>query len=824
MRQAQNSKELTLKDLEITNARIHNLKNIDISIPKNKFVVATGISGSGKSSLIFDTIFEEGKKLYLDSIGLSSSYRDEDVVDQIKGIAPTVAVMQKVIREKNPRSLVGTKTGLINLLGSLLSVEGYYPCHSCNTPVKGALKCPECGSSGNGLLPAYFQFSSPKGMCYSCEGKGFRAELNVQEFIPDENETLADMWVRAYLYPKVKKKWNRESFLERRAIQMERSYGISLDTKMKDLPRAVKRQLLFDKSFHYGLSKMFYWKLHTDRISKDDPYYKNSVCSDCGGHRVGEYGIKTLLGGMNIGAMSNLDLNSLVTHLKRSEYEIVTPIGKKLVKDILKKLNNMINLGLGYLSLYRMMPTLSGGEVQRLLIMHHLENELEGLIYIFDEPTAGLHESEKQLLIDKAKELQSKGNSILIVEHDQNTIAQAEYLIDFGPGAGRKGGEIVYRGEPEGILSVENSFTGKYLSGKINISSRKNSEIKDFNDVNDHLSFRNITTNNLQGINVNIPLNRIVGICGVSGSGKSSLINATLVPSLKKKFIDRSEEDDNSLFGLINEIYFTGGDTLDSISVVTQAPIGRSSVSNIATYLGVWTDVRNYFVKEVGQDVYKIGDFSFNSKGGCKQCGGKGEEYIYLSDMVSMRNTCRVCHGKKYIQEILDLKIRGMNIKDILDMTVTEAMEFFRDQNTIYRKLKVFDKTGMGYITLGQSTTTISGGEAQRLKLAKQLVTRKKGHVLYIFDEPTTGLSLYDTDKFLRLVHELYKEGNSIIVIEHDPDVLSFCDHIIELGPKGGSEGGCIIAEGRPEDLISDSNSITGKYLKVYKDECVEIS
>jgi excinuclease ABC A subunit len=758
---------------------------------------------------------------------MRSSYRDEDVVDQIKGIAPTVAVMQKVIREKNPRSLLGTKTGMLQLLATFLSLEGYYPCPECQTPVKGGLICPECGAEGPKLEPTYFLFNSPKGMCYSCEGKGFTIDFDLKSFIPDENETLKEIWKRGYYYPRKIDHEKVEGNAQRKGNAFYNHFGVTFETKWKDLPKPLRRKFLTNNPAtskggrFYGIEVLFYFKRRSGHITDNDPYYKDIVCPECNGARVGEFGQNTKFAGQNIKNLCSLDLISLSNLLENNKHQISTPAGKKIFQDIQIKLKNMINLGLGYLQLYRMMPTLSGGEVQRVLMMHHLENELEGLIYIFDEPTAGLHESEKQLLINKARELKNKGNTVLIVEHDQNTIRQADYLIDFGPKAGAHGGEIIYQGTPNDIIDCDNSLTGNYLTEKTKIIHRTTSELKKLNEVDDFISLRNVSSNNLKNVNIDIPLGMIVGVCGVSGSGKSSLINKTLVPSLKNHFNNRTEDDQTQpMFGTEHKMSFSGGKSLDSIAVVTQLPIGRTKVSNIATYLGVWDNIRKFFAAdpEIKSQGYEVGDFSFNSKGACPQCNGNGEERLYITGMVPLRNTCRKCHGKRYNDEILTLTIRDKSISDILDMTVTEALEFFKDHKTIYRKLKVFDDTGMGYITLGQSTMTISGGEAQRLKLAKQLATRKKGHVLYIFDEPTTGLSAYDTDKLLQLIYDLYKKGNSVIIIEHDPDVLSFCDYIIELGPKGGDEGGKIIASGSPEELLNNSDSVTGKYLKIYKD------
>lgn len=468
----------------------------------------------------------------------------------------------------------------------------------------------------------------------------------------------------------------------------------------------------------------------------------------------------------------------------------------------------MIHLGLHYLNLYRRMPTLSGGEIQRLLIMHHLENELEGLIYIFDEPTAGLHESEKQILIQKAIELKNRGNSVFIVEHDLNTIEQADHIIEFGPGAGSNGGEVVFQGSYDQLI-LKDSHTGRYASGKTELIERAESPY----ETSDELRFKGITINNLVDVDVTIPLGAVIGVCGVSGSGKSSLINQAVVPSLKQYFKDRSE--DNTDVESSSIVSFSGGSSLDSISVVTQAPIGRNSNSTIATYLGVWDNIRNFFAREIDNPSYTAGSFSFNSQGACPQCAGRGQEITYLSNNVTMNHTCRSCHGNRYKEDILQLKVRGKNIAEVLRMTICEAVSFFKTSNqTIYRKLKVIEETGMGYITLGQSTTTISGGEAQRLKLSKQLATRKRGRVLYIFDEPTTGLSMYDINQFLSIVNRLYKEGNSILIIEHDPGVLSFCNYLIEMGPKGGSQGGQIIASGTPQDLIYQETA-TGKYLRV---------
>jgi len=478
------------------------------------------------------------------------------------------------------------------------------------------------------------------------------------------------------------------------------------------------------------------------------------------------------------------------------------------------------------LTLYRQMPTLSGGEIQRIFLTSHLDSKMDSLIYVLDEPTVGLHEIEKGDLLEQIAALRSLGNTVIVVEHDRNTIEQAQHVIDFGPLGGSGGGEIVYEGDYAGLLKSEGSVTGQYLSGRRAVPRKSLHEYATITNATTRLTLHNVKTNNLKDVTVSFPLGVLVGVAGVSGSGKSSLVSDTLIPLLERHFADLRERklgnsiaDEDFEYVMLQSPVAEKLDGMAHIagySEVSQAPIGRRNISNPATYVNIWTKIRKLFAQQplAKQRRYTPGHFSFNAKGACPECKGKGSERFWLGGNSFVTNLCTKCHGKRYMNEILDVTYQNTNIVDVLNMSVTDAAALFRDKPSIHKMLSVLEQTGMGYITLGQPTATLSGGEAQRIKLAKEIGRRRRGNILYVLDEPTTGLSLYDTANLLALLDTLVKRGNSIIVIEHDPTVLSYCDWLIELGPGGGVEGGEIIAQGSPLDLKQNPRSQTGPFLK----------
>ena len=805
-----------MKNITIKGARVHNLKDIDISIPKNKLIVVTGVSGSGKSSLIFDIIFEEGRRQYLQSLGMLSGIADEDKFDSISGIGPTIAVQQSIIRQSNPRSTVGTKTGILGMLGVLFASDGIISCSLCGTPVGEDLICEKCKNTEEKLSADYFSFNSPSGMCLKCSGRGAYFEINMKKLIPDDCITLEQIFKSIEIMP-----------------YFYRKFSDYLNIPFSHIPDEVKEEILNGhlvnnkyKKRSLSISRILQHRIYSGRDTAG--FAAISICSECRGLRIGEEGRRVLLEGKNIGDLGMMTISEMQSFLEVLQKEKkLTPLGKNLLDEILFKSRHLIEIRLGHLSLYREMPTLSGGEIQRLFLASHLDSGMDYLIYILDEPTVGLHESEKTELLKSIIALKELGNTVIVVEHDRNTIEMAEHIIDIGPKAGIEGGQVVYQGDYVGLLDCKKSITGDYLTKRMLSPERQAKRDKVvLEGPIPHLTIRNARTNNLKDITVSFPLGMLVGVAGVSGSGKSSLVTDTLIPLLKAYFNDQREkraeeideyEDEDTKLALPETVADKpeGVELISGYAEVSQAPIGRHQNSNPVSYIGIWDKIRTLFSKqpEALQKGYSKGFFSFNSKGACTACKGSGKESIWLGGNFFINYTCRECHGRRYHEEALSIKYKGKNISDILEMRVSESVKFFDDHPGIVTTLKVMERIGMGYIELGQPAPSLSGGEAQRIKLAKEIGKRRKGNVLYILDEPTTGLSMYDTAKLLELLDELVSKGNSVIVIEHDPDVLSSCGWIIELGPGAGSDGGRIIAEGTPGELRDNPDSVTGRYL-----------
>ncbi|NLF87280.1 excinuclease ABC subunit UvrA [Candidatus Bathyarchaeota archaeon] len=802
-----------MKNITIKGAHIHNLKNINVTIPKNTLTVATGVSGSGKSSLVFDIIFEEGRRQYLRSLGILAGIEDEAKFDSISGIGPTIAVQQSVIRQSNPRSTVGTRTGILNILAVLYAVEGQPTCIACKTPVDSRLTCPKCGSKEERLPASYFSYNAPNGMCPKCSGRGATFEINMEKLVPDNQMTLQDVFNRVNPTPGY-------------ANLLQKRFKEHLKMRFSELPDEVKADVLYghfvesnyDKR-SYCLTRILQGGLY--RNHEVDDVYAMTVCSSCHGFRVGEEAQSVRLNGKHIGELGKLIINELQGYVEDLAQGSFTGFGKNLIKEIKDKTDRLVKARLGHLSLYREMPTLSGGEIQRLFLNAHLDSKMDSLIYILDEPTVGLHESEKAELLTSIKALKELGNTVIVVEHDENTIAMAEHVIDIGPKAGVEGGQVIYQGDYKGLLECEASITGQYLSGKAAMPSRT-SRLNQ--QTAKSLTINHAKTNNLKDVTVAFPLGCLVGVAGVSGSGKSSLVSDTLVPLLKNYFHDEppnnvenpaenGDETDTVIETVAEKL--EGTEHLSGYAEVSQAPIGRNITSNPASYIGIWDKIRKLFASQ--PDALKLGltagHFSFNSDGACAVCKGSGNEKIWLGGDTFIDKVCSRCHGERYNDEALSVKYKGKSIFDVLEMSVSEAVGFFEDQPAIAAMLKILDRIGMGYIELGQPTPTLSGGESQRVKLAKEIGRRRKGNILYMLDEPTTGLSLYDTAKLIQLLDELVAKGNSVLVIEHDPQVLSVCDWIVELGPKGGAEGGRVIAEGTPRELKNNPQSVTGAYL-----------
>ncbi len=819
-----------MHNLTITGARLHNLKRIDVSIPKNKLVVVTGVSGSGKSSLVFDLIFEEGRRQYLQSLGVLSGLEDESKFDTISGIAPTIAVQQSIIRQSNPRSTVGSRTRLLHMLGVLYAWEGQILCRSCATPVGEDLTCRSCGNTEERLEARCFSHNAPDGMCLKCSGRGAYHELDLNKLVLDDRTTLKEVFDSVGMTPGY-------------ARLLLKYFGDYINTPFSKLPDDVKEDVIHGHYLDSNAQRRSYclMRIFEGRLFKygEDPsgVYTLRVCSDCRGFRIGEEARRVLLNARHIGELGRLTLTETKDFFEALlKQESFTPLGTNLLKEILRRTNALLGSRLGHLSLYREMSTLSGGEVQRLFLNIHLDSRMDSLIYILDEPTIGLHESEKAELLHAITELKELGNTVIVVEHDRNTIALADHIIDIGPGAGSEGGRVVYQGNLAGLLECEDSITGQYLSGRASLPVRnvdgglvgdEASGKTTLERTTPSLTLRHARTHNLQDVTVSFPLGVLVGIAGVSGSGKSSLISHTLVPLLKEQFRDAvkpsvtRDEGDEADGGIESAIVETVADRLDGVehlsgfAEVSQAPIGRHLNSNPVTYIGIWDRIRKLFARQPEAIERKLsaGHFSFNSKGACSACGGSGRETIWLGGTLKMSTRCKECNGKRYNDEARSVRYQGKTIVDVLEMRVSEAIAFFEDKG-ILSTLQVMDRIGMAYIELGQPTPSLSGGESQRIKLAKEIGRRRKGNILYVLDEPTTGLSPYDTAKLIDLLDELVAGGNSAIVVEHDPVLLSSCDWIIELGPEGGAGGGRIIAEGTPQSLRNNPASRTGQYLR----------
>lgn len=809
-----------MRNITIKGARVHNLKGIDISIPKNKLIVATGVSGSGKSSLMFDIIFEEGRRQYLQSLGILSGIDHEDKFDSISGIGPAIAVQQNVVRQSNPRSTVGSKTNILSLLSVLYSKEGQIICSVCGSVVDHSLICKKCGNIEERLPANYFSYNAPNGMCIKCSGRGAYYKINMEILVPDNNTTLEQIFDKVGVTPGFKR-------------LLQKKYMDYLNMPFVLIPDEVKEEIIYGHNVNGNYQKRSYCltRIFQERLDRGEDLsgiYNRSVCSECHGFRIGEEARRVLLGSRHIGELGKMTISELHGFFEiLLKQKTLTTFGKKLLKEIFQKTNSLIKARLGHLSLYRELPTLSGGEIQRLFLNSHLDSKMDSLIYILDEPTAGLHESEKAELLKSIKELKELGNTVIVVEHDSNTIEMAEHIVDIGPKAGVEGGKVIYQGDLKGLLGCKDSITGQYLSGKIPMPIRKSTNNIVVDKHTPYLTIRNAKRNNLKDVTVSFPLGVLIGVAGVSGSGKSTLVSDTLIPLLKGYFHNHNrtnnvineekeigcEENAEAVEAIADRLEGING--ISGYAEISQGSIGRNINSNPASYIGIWDKIRKLFAEqtEAIQKDLSAGHFSFNSKGACSVCGGSGRESIWLGGNLDIYNTCKECHGKRYNDEALSVRYKGKNIFDVLEMTVSEAVTFFEDNNGIISTLKVMERIGMGYIKLGQPTPTLSGGEAQRIKLAKEIGKCRKGNILYVLDEPTTGLSLYDISKLILLLDELIAKGNSVIVIEHNPVILKSCDYIIELGPGGGAEGGILIAEGSLQALKENPKSITGRYL-----------
>lgn len=928
----------------IHGARAHNLKNIDVTIPREKFVVITGLSGSGKSSLAFDTLYAEGQRRYVESL---SSYArqflgqmDKPDVDSIDGLSPAISIDQKTT-SKNPRSTVGTVTEINDYLRLLFARIGHPICPNDGTEIssqsveqmvdrvlelpektriqilapivsgkKGQHKkvfemvkregyvrtrvngelydvtevpeldknkkhsieivvdrivvkegvrsrlfdsfeaalrlaegyalvdvidqeeilfsehyaCPYCGFTVGELEPRLFSFNAPFGACADCDGLSMKLEVDEDLVIPDGSLSLRE----GAFAP-----WNpiSSNYYPQMLEQACTTFKINFDTPYNKLSPAQKKLLLHGSEgelFHFHYQNDFggvrdvdipfegvlnniqrrYHETNSDYTREQMRLYMTELpCQSCHGYRLNAQALSVKVNGTHIGEVSQKSITKALAFfegLSLSEQE--TLIARPILKEVKDRLSFLQNVGLDYLSLSRSSGTLSGGEAQRIRLATQIGSNLSGVLYILDEPSIGLHQRDNDRLIESLKKMRDLGNTLIVVEHDEDTMRAADYLIDIGPGAGEQGGEVVAAGTPAEVEANPNSLTGQYLAGKKVIPVPK--ERRQGNGKK--IRITGAVENNLKNVTVDFPLGKFVAVTGVSGSGKSTLVNQILKKSLAQKLNRNSNKP-----GKFKKI--TGYEEIDKMISIDQSPIGRTPRSNPATYTSVFDDVRDLFAKTTEAKVrgYKKGRFSFNVKGGrCEACRGDGIIKIEMHFLPDVYVPCEICHGKRYNSETLEVHYKGKNISDILDLTIEDAVEFFKHIPKINRKLQTIVDVGLGYVTLGQPATTLSGGEAQRMKLASELHKRSTGNSFYILDEPTTGLHTDDIGRLLEVLDRLVETGNTVLVIEHNLDVIKTADHIIDLGPEGGDGGGMIIATGTPEELVKVKDSYTGHYLK----------
>lgn len=831
----------------IKGARVHNLKNIDLEIPKNKMIVFTGVSGSGKSSLAFDTIFAEGQRRYIESLSPYArqflGQMDRPDVDEIIGLSPAIAIDQRALSH-NPRSIVGTLTEIYDYLRVLYARLGEVYCPQCNTKIEKLSvdemvdiiknKAKELKQDTAMILsPAvrgrkgeYYQ------LLYNFLSLGF-SEARIDGEIISLHEKIELSRYKAHTIEIVVDRvmMSDESRLfEAMETALEHSKGLVIavfaDKEIKEeillsskwtcpkdgfsFPEIEPRLFSFNSS--YGACE------NCHGLGKTDLFLK-IICPVCEGKRLKSEVLSVKINGKNIWEINSLTIdkaNDFFIHYEKKLKEREKNIAKNAMKEILGRLNFLLEVGLDYLSLSREAETLSGGEAQRIRLASQIGSQLSGALYVLDEPTIGLHERDTERLIKILKTLKDQNNTLIIVEHDEKTIKASDYLVDLGPMAGRHGGEIMVSGEVKKLLEIkkskdEKSLTLKYLKGEIKsglpeIRRTKNTE---------KIKIIGARANNLKNVDIEIPLRKLVVFTGVSGSGKSSLLYDVLYENLsdiKSHFSDLEK-------GLKNVSKILGSEYIDKIVMVDQSPIGRTPRSNPATYTGIWTPIRDFFssLEESRARGYSASRFSFNISGGrCEACDGAGYNLIEMHFLPAVLTQCDVCHGKRFNRETLQVKYNKKNIHEILEMTIDEAIDFFDGLYLITDKLKVLREVGLGYLQLGQSATTLSGGEAQRIKLGRELTHPLGKRALYLLDEPTVGLHYCDIEMLLKVLNKLIEKGNTVMVIEHNMQVIKSADYIIDLGPEGGALGGKIIAEGMPEEIIKSKNSWTGAYLKDY--------
>ncbi len=937
------------EEIIIKGAREHNLKNINLRIPRNKFIVFTGVSGSGKSSLAFDTIYAEGQRRYVESL---SSYArqflgqmEKPDVDLIEGLSPAVSINQKGV-SKNPRSTVGTITEIYDYLRVLYARIGIPYCPVCGkritrqtvdqivdrimelppgtkfqvlSPIirgrKGEytktfeniknngyvrvridgevyeldsdfdfnldrnqkhnieiiidrlemkpeirkrlsedieisvkessgiayiqllesgeiikfsenFSCVECGIDFEEITPRMFSFNSPYGACRECGGLGISKDIDPDLIVEQPGLSIIDGAIPIF-------NMGYSNYYSKLMESLAREYGFDLNTPFKDLDRSAKKVILYGTDGrrikisyinHRGKPRQYYLKfeglvnnlsrryLETESESqrlKIEKMISSRSCKACNGKRLRPESLAVKINSLSIADFCEKTIEEEIKWLKSLKLtEREKLIGERLIKEIIERLNFLKDVGLGYLTLDRKSSTLSGGESQRIRLATQIGSGLVGVLYILDEPSIGLHQRDNKKLIDALKRLRDLGNTIIVIEHDEETIRSSDFIVDIGPGAGIHGGGIVFSGGLEGILNCSDSITGEYLSGKKSIPVPK----KRRKGNGKYIVIKGAREHNLKNIDVRFDLGKLIAVTGVSGSGKSTLVNEILYPSLCNLLM-KSKHYAGEHDEILNY------DNFDKVIVIDQSPIGRTPRSNPATYTGVFTYIRELFSKTHDARIrgYKPGRFSFNVKGGrCEYCNGDGLIKIEMHFLPDIYVPCDVCKGKRFNRETLEIKYKGKNIDDVLNMTVEEAMNFFQNIPAISKKLKLINEVGLGYVKLGQPSTTLSGGEAQRVKLSTELSKKSTGSTLYLLDEPTTGLHFDDIKKLIKVLERLVDAGNTVLVIEHNMEVIKTADYIIDLGPEGGDKGGRIVACGTPEEVAENENSYTGRFIKMY--------
>ena len=928
----------------IHGARAHNLKNIDITIPKNKLVVVTGLSGSGKSSLAFDTLYAEGQRRYVESLSAYArqflGQMDKPDVDSIDGLSPAISIDQKTTSH-NPRSTVGTVTEINDFLRLLWARVGTPICPNDNIPItsqspeqmvdrvlelpertrlqilspvvrdkKGTQKkvfetikregfvrvqvdgetydldsvpeldknkkhtvnvvidriiikegirlrlfdsfesalrlsdgyaiadviggdpipfseqyaCPICGFTVGELEPRLFSFNAPTGACPECEGLGLKLEVDIDLVVPDQTKTLKE----GAIVP-----WNPISsqYYPQMLEQFCKSVGIDMDTPFNKLSKKQQQQILYgngETPFHFHYENDFggirdvdvpfegvinnisrrYRETNSDFTREQMRKYMTELpCPICHGYRLNQRALAVKIDGRNIGEVSALSISDSLEFFKNIKLSAQkNEIAKPILKEIIDRLTFMKNVGVEYLTLSRSARTLSGGEAQRIRLATQIGSNLSGVMYVLDEPSIGLHQRDNDRLIESLKAMRDLGNTLIVVEHDEDTMRAADHIVDIGPGAGENGGQVMAAGTPKQIMRSRKSLTGQYLSGKKFIpvpQERRGGNGK-------KITITGAAENNLKDITVDFPLGEFICVTGVSGSGKSTLVNMILKRVLAQKLNNNSAKP-----GKYKSI--SGVENIEKVINIDQSPIGRTPRSNPATYTGVFDDIRELFAQtnQAKMRGYTKGRFSFNVKGGrCEACRGDGIIKIEMNFLPDVYVPCEVCHGTRYNSETLEVEYKGKNIAEVLNMTVSEALDFFSAIPKIKRKLQTIEDVGLGYVRLGQPATTLSGGEAQRMKLAAELHRQSHGKSFYILDEPTTGLHMDDIKRLLAVLQRLVDAGNTVLVIEHDLDVVKSADWLIDLGPEGGAGGGNVVATGTPEQVAEVKESYTGKYLK----------